>query len=506
MNGARNLPEGLPAGEREAALSPHNREAEEALLGALLVAPSFFPRALELGIGPSDFFIHRNAWVFQAARCVLERGDALDILPLAAELEANGKLAEVGDKPYLMQLFTAPSSSQHVETYARLVKADSRKRRALALATRLVQGVASSKNGSVDELLEEAARELDALKSQIPGKDPWKIFSLVDAFAPRPPIVYAVEGLFPIPSLVVLYGAPGALKTAFAMHLAACVAGGVPFLEPLPGNSWSSKAVSQSPVLHLDFDNGKRETSDRAEAVARGLGLSPDAPFFYCTMPTPRLDAGNPKDVDALLRRIEGCGARVVTIDNLGVISGGADENSGEMIRVMDGLRRISDEASCNVTVMHHERKAKDVASRLGDRMRGHSSIEAAVDLALLIERDSATSPNVTIRCSKTRGMTVEPFGAAFAFEHKPGTTQLHSFRFFGFPVTVEDDAGELDETILETAGKQPWLSGNKLMKAVKSQSPAGHGRITQAINSLAARGLLSTRKGSRGSCEYAPK
>jgi RecA-family ATPase len=73
-------------------------------------------------------------------------------------------------------------------------------------------------------------------------------------------------------------------------------------------------------------------------------------------------------------------------IDNLGTASGGADENSAQMIGVMAGLRQIAEEGELAVLVIHHKSKGDGV--RADDSLRGHSSIESAVDLALVVERE----------------------------------------------------------------------------------------------------------------------
>ena len=58
----------------------------------------------------------------------------------------------------------------------------------------------------------------------MPG-DTWAVETLVDAYKPQPPLVYAVDGVIPLPSLSVLFGAPGSLKTFVAADMLVCVAG-----------------------------------------------------------------------------------------------------------------------------------------------------------------------------------------------------------------------------------------------------------------------------------------
>lgn len=61
----------------------------------------------------------------------------------------------------------------------------------------------------------------------------WKLRSLADAYRPRPPLYYLVDGLLPAPSLSIVYGGPGSLKSMLLADLCVCVASGQPWLQPI---------------------------------------------------------------------------------------------------------------------------------------------------------------------------------------------------------------------------------------------------------------------------------
>ena len=141
--------------------------------------------------------------------------------------------------------------------------------------------------------------------------------------------------------------------------------------------------------------------------------------------------SSKPLGLDPLRAAIEHYQAKMIVLDNLLLIKGGIEENSADMGIVMSHLRQLTEEYSALVVPIHHQRK--DQGGRSGDRVRGHSSIEAAVDLALLVEREEG-SDTVTIRSTKTRDVDVPPFAAMLTYEHQPGTTELFKSRFFGMP------------------------------------------------------------------------
>ena len=101
--------------------------------------------------------------------------------------------------------------------------------------------------------------------------DSWQARTLADAYTQRPPVEYAVTGLFALPSLNIIYGAPGSLKSFLAADMAVSIAAGLPWLPEAP---WQPGAVAiptrQAPVMWLDFDNGRNRTDDRFEALEIG--------------------------------------------------------------------------------------------------------------------------------------------------------------------------------------------------------------------------------------------
>lgn len=117
---------------------PHNREAEEALLGSVLIDGSIM--AL-LDLKPEDFYIHRYGWVYQAFLDLSERGVAIDFITVTNELEETGKLEEFGGMSKLTALLDRPATFLHAQDYAEIIIDNAVKRRALRVANKLAKGV-----------------------------------------------------------------------------------------------------------------------------------------------------------------------------------------------------------------------------------------------------------------------------------------------------------------------------------------------------------------------------
>lgn len=331
----------------------------------------------------------------------------------------------------------------------------------------------------------------------------WPPLTLADAYAPRPPTRWVVDGIFRAGGLHMLYGPPGCLKSLLAADLCACVAGGLPWLAPRPGEPGRGIAVQQGTAIMLDFDNGKDTTLARLDAVGHGHALPESAPLYAVSMPNPWLDLtdiGNPHapapvtHADMLTDYLVGMGATVAILDNLGTISGAADENSGEMVAVMSALRRVAEASGCALVVIHHQRKGNgQTGGRRGDSLRGHSSIEAALDLALQVTRDDDM---LSLEASKVRLNEVDPFGALWTFEHKAGTHDLAAARFFRARATATDPNAAIRVAIIDALQAGP-LNQTQLIAEVKAQEPkASRDRVLRVIDSLVSRGLVAEQAG----------
>jgi len=263
----------------------------------------------------------------------------------------------------------------------------------------------------------------------------WTLRTLADAYLERPPLDYLVAGLLPAPSLSIVYGGPGSLKSMLLADLCVCVASGERWLAPLPGAIVSAPAlaVQRAPVLWLDFDNGTRRTDERMEAFGRARDLPATTPLHYVSMPTPWLNVAQLPMIADLAKLIQRIGAKLVVIDNLGLVTGDKEENSAAMAQVMGNLRWLCEETESAVILVHHQRKSSGVTNgvRKGETLRGHSSIEAALDLALLIERKEGED-KIAIIPTKVRGYRqFDILGALFTYRHKDDTTDLATARFW---------------------------------------------------------------------------
>jgi RecA-family ATPase len=323
----------------------------------------------------------------------------------------------------------------------------------------------------------------------------WELRTLHQAYKKRKPTEWVVEGVFSTESLGAFYGPPGSYKSMLMADLAAHVVAGTPWM---PGGA--SIPTVQSPVLWVDMDNGTRRTDERIDAVAKAHNLPVDAPFYYISMPSPPLIAHDVDSMIILRDSINSTGARFVVIDNLGLITGDVEENSSQMAFIMGNLRTVCERTGAAIVLIHHQRKGGSNGGRAGDALRGHSSIEAALDLALLVTRE-AGEKEVRVVSTKTRGVDVPAMMARFYYEHVTGTTDLAMAYFEGLP-TASDKEAAMKETmynLLRVAPLTKTLLATRVKESGGDTMP-GVNVIRGMIDQMLAEGELveNTAKGNK--------
>ena len=107
--------------ERSEARIPHSREAEEALVGAVLINPDVYLEAKEV-VSSDDFYIHRLRWVWNAFQSLTDKKLPIDLLTVSDELDRLKQLGEVGGPSYLTSLVTQVPSSLNAVAYASIIQ------------------------------------------------------------------------------------------------------------------------------------------------------------------------------------------------------------------------------------------------------------------------------------------------------------------------------------------------------------------------------------------------
>jgi replicative DNA helicase len=135
-------------------LLPHDVEAEEAIIGSLLIDGDSFLRISSV-IQPGDFYREINALCFKSCVELFRRNEAIDQVTLARELSRNNELDSVGGMAYLSHLVSITPTSAHAEHYAQLIGRTATMRRLIEAASR-ISGIGYNDTDDVEATLRQA--------------------------------------------------------------------------------------------------------------------------------------------------------------------------------------------------------------------------------------------------------------------------------------------------------------------------------------------------------------
>ena len=139
-------------------LPPQSIEAEEAILGALLIDPDAIIRVATI-LKPEDFYREKHGWIYDTALALHERREPIDFLTVCDELDHRGQLDEVGGPAFITTLINAVPTSVHAEHYAHIVERTATRRRLLDAAGQIAV-LAYQEADDVDEVVDRSEQIL----------------------------------------------------------------------------------------------------------------------------------------------------------------------------------------------------------------------------------------------------------------------------------------------------------------------------------------------------------
>ncbi len=134
--------------------TPANPDAEEAVLGSLLIDPDAVLKVASF-LDSEDFYRERNGWIYRAILDLHERREPADFVTLCDELERNNILQEVGGAAYITQLINNVPSAAYVEHYGHIVERTATLRRLIDAAGQIA-ALAYEESQEIDEVVDRA--------------------------------------------------------------------------------------------------------------------------------------------------------------------------------------------------------------------------------------------------------------------------------------------------------------------------------------------------------------
>ncbi|MDF2815474.1 MAG: dnaC [Paenibacillus sp.] len=216
-------------------IPPQNLEAEQAVLGAILLDGEALVTALER-VSDEDFYRTAHQHIFAAMQELGQEDEPVDLITLTAKLQDKQQLEDIGGVSYLSSLANAVPTAANVDYYAQIVEEKSMLRRLIRTATQIVSnGYAGGEE--VSDLLNEAERKILEISNRRAGNGFVSIRDVLMEVFERVEFLYNHKGgATGVPSgftdldrmtsgfqrsdLIIVAARPSVGKTAFALNIA----------------------------------------------------------------------------------------------------------------------------------------------------------------------------------------------------------------------------------------------------------------------------------------------
>lgn len=395
---------------------PSNLEAEQAVLGALLIDPEAIIKVVPI-IRAEDFYLEKHAWIYEAIYALHERREPIDFLTVVAELERNEKLNEVGGAAYITALINAVPTAIHVETYAHLVERLSTQRRLIAAAGDIA-GIAYDASEDIDATIDHAEEIIFSVAQRRMTRDMIPMRIAVDQFMDRLDYVQRHQGeLLGVPTgftdldkllggfqpsdLIIVAGRPGSGKTSFALSIAEHAASVSHKKIALFSLEMSAEQLVQRLVAsmgNLDSQSlrlGKISDADYPRLIKATGELSEMSIFIDDSA------AITPIEIRAKARRLQSeYGLDMIVIDYLQLmtIRGRIENRVQEISQISRQLKELARELHLPVVALSQLSRAvearDDHRPQLAD-LRESGSIEQDADVVIFIFREKTYYPTL---------------------------------------------------------------------------------------------------------------
>ncbi|EPI5644322.1 replicative DNA helicase [Neisseria gonorrhoeae] len=409
----------MPPEDREVgalSLPPHSMEAEQSVLGGLMLENPAWDRIVDVVSG-EDFYRHEHRLIFRSIAKLINEGRPADVITVQEDLQRNEELEAAGGFEYLITLAQNTPSAANIRRYAEIVRERSIMRQLAEVGTeiarsaynpqgrdagrlldeaenkvfQIAESTAKSKQGFLEmpDLLKEVVQRIDMLYSR---DNPDEVTGVPTGFID---LDKKTSGLQP-GDLIIVAGRPSMGKTAFSINIAEYVA----IEKHLPVAVFSMEMGGAQLVMRMLGSVGRLDQSvlktGRLEDEHWGrlneavVKLS-DAPMFIDE--TPNLTALELRArARRLARRFDGrLGLIVIDYLQLMAASGRSDNRASELGEISRSLKALAKELQ--VPIIALSQLSRTVEQRTDKRpmmsdLRESGAIEQDADLIMFMYRD----------------------------------------------------------------------------------------------------------------------
>ncbi len=426
---------------------PHSIEAEQAVLGGLMLAPESYDRINDQ-LTETDFYRRDHQMIYRAIRELSERDRPFDAVTLGEWFESQGRMELVGDGAYLIELASTTPSAANIAAYAEIVRDKAVLRQLIQVGTDIVNDGFQPEGRESSELLSAAEKSVFAIAEQgargrtdfvaMPG-------ALKDAFEELRnrfenggnitglPTGYAdfdamTSGLQPT-DLIILAARPAMGKTTFALNIAEYAAikskkGVAVFSMEMSASQLAMRLISSNGRINAQrLRTGQLEDEDWSR-VTGAIRMLKETKIFIDD--TPGVSPEILRSKCRRLKREHDLGLIVIDYLQLMSVPGNSENRATEISEISRSLKGLAKEL--NVPVIALSQLNRSLETRTDKRpvmadLRESGAIEQDADMIVFIYRDDYYNKEN----SPDKGLAEIIIG-----KHRGGPTGACKLKFFG--------------------------------------------------------------------------
>ncbi|MBD2453760.1 replicative DNA helicase [Nostoc sp. FACHB-87] len=399
-------------------LPPQNIEAEEAILGGILLDPEAIGRVSDRLV-PEAFYISAHKDIYQAALRLHAQSKPTDLLSITSWLTDNDLLAKIGGRNKLATLVDRTVSAVNIDALAGLVMEKYLRRQLIKAGNEIVH-LGYETETELPIVLDKAEQKVFGVTQERPQSGLVHISdTLVNTFQdietrhqgvalPGIPCGFydldAMTSGFQRSDLIIVAGRPSMGKTAFCLNLGHNIAA----LYKLPVAVFSLEMSKEQLVQRLlaseagiesGYLRSGRISQTQWEPLSRAIGMLSEIPLYIDD--TPNITVNEMRSQARRLQAEQGTDLGLIIIDYLQLMEGAGDNRVQELSRITRSLKGLARELS--VPIIALSQLSRGVEARTNKRpmlsdLRESGSIEQDADLVIMLYRDEYYSPDTPDR------------------------------------------------------------------------------------------------------------
>ncbi|MEO0648418.1 MAG: replicative DNA helicase [Cyanobacteria bacterium J06650_10] len=399
-------------------LPPQNIEAEEAILGGVLIDPEAIGRVTEVLI-PEAFYIGAHRSIYQAALDLQSRGLPTDLMGIASWLKDKGTLEKVGGQSRLAQLVDRTISAANIDQYAKLVMDKYTRRKLIQCGGEIIQHGYETET-PLEQVLDQSEQSLFGITQERPTQGLTKTSDiLTDTFTDieQRSLGMVLPGLscgfydldamtqgFQRSDLIITAARPAMGKTSFVLNVARNIAD----THKQPVAIFSLEMSKQQLIYRLlsseaKIESGRLRTGRIAQhewgPMGHAINTLSELPIFIDD--TPGIGVTEIRSKARRLQAENGGALGLILIDYLQLMEGTGDNRVQELSKMTRSLKGLAREL--NVPIITLSQLSRGVESRTNKRpmmsdLRESGAIEQDADLIMMLYREEYYDPDTPDR------------------------------------------------------------------------------------------------------------